>query len=365
MDVHGGKAIMEGPRNYMGAQYRAVPVGITVEGANILTRSLMVFGQGAIRAHPYVLKEILALGEDDGDKGLTDFDEAFWAHVAHALRNGLKATARAWTDGALSPAPHAGRASHRQLGRYSAAFALTSDIALLTLGGALKRKEMLSARLGDILSEMYFLSGALKRWEDEGRQDDDFPLLRWCAETTFATIEQRFDEVFANLPNRLAGWLLRAAVLPFGARRRGPPDHVTRACADLLLHPSPTRERLVEGVYVGGKDGAIGQLIDAFERVVATQPIHDRLKDHGVREWKDGLDKGLLTPEETSALAAADAAVAKVIAVDDFAPEALSLPLAKVAEPSVQTKRSRTPAIAEPTVDREPRGFGDETPPLG
>lgn len=367
MDVHGGKAIMEGPRNYMGAQYRAVPVGITVEGANILTRSLMVFGQGAIRAHPYMLREILALGEDDADKGLADFDEAFWAHVAHALRNCLKATARAWTDGALSPAPDAGRASrfYRQLGRYSAAFALTSDIALLTLGGALKRKEMLSARLGDILSEMYFLSGALKRWEDEGRQEDDFPLLRWCAETTFATIEQRFDEVFANLPNRLAGWLLRAAVLPFGARRRGPPDHVTRACADLLLHPSPTRDRLVEGVYVGGKDGAIGQLIDAFERVVATQPIHDRLKDHGIRAWKDGLDKGLLTPEETSALAAADAAVAKVIAVDDFAPEDLSPPLPKAARPQTQTKRSRGSAIAEPTVGREPRAFGDETPPLG
>lgn len=356
MDIHGGKAIMEGPRNYMGAQYRAVPVGITVEGANILTRSLMVFGQGAIRAHPYMLREILALGETDEDKGLADFDEAFWAHVAHALRNGLRATARAWTDGALSPAPDAGRARrfYRQLSRYSAAFALTSDIALLTLGGALKRKEMLSARLGDILSEMYFLSGALKRWEDEGRQDGDFPLLRWCAETAFATIEQRFDEIFANLPNRLAGWLLRTAVLPLGARRRGPPDHVARACADLLLHPSPTRDRLVEGVYVGGQDEAIGQLIDAFERVVATQPIHDRLKDHGVRDWRQGLDRGLLSPEETSALAAADEAVAKVIAVDDFATTELS---PRAAEPPPSQESSGRPGratAAEPTIGRAP-----------
>ncbi|HWU81376.1 MAG TPA: acyl-CoA dehydrogenase domain-containing protein, partial [Caulobacter sp.] len=152
---------------------------------------------------------------------------------------------------------------------------------------------------------------------------------------------------------------------PFGARRRGPSDQVIRACADLLLHPSPTRDRLVEGVYVGGKDEAIGQLIDAFERVVATQPIHDRLKDHGIREWKDGLDKGLLTPEETSALAAADAAVAKVIAVDDFAPEELSPALAKAVRPPSQVKRSRASAIAEPTVGHEPRAFGDETPPLG
>jgi len=356
MDVHGGKAIMEGPRNYLGGQYRAVPVGITVEGANILTRSLMVFGQGAIRAHPYMLREILALGEADEAKGLADFDQAFWEHVAHALRTGIKATARAWTNGASSPAPDAGRARrfYRQLSRYSAAFALTSDIALLTLGGALKRKEMLSARLGDILSEMYFLSGALKRWEDEGRQDADFPLLEWCAQTAFATIEQRFDEIFANLPNRLAGWLLRAAVLPFGARRRGPSDRVTSACADLILHPSPTRDRLVEGVYVGGKDEAIGQLIDAFERVVATQPIHDRLKRQGVRAWKDGLDKGLLAPEETSVLAAADEAVAKVIAVDDFAAEALSSRGVEASPAPEPPKRPRVAVLPEPMIGRAP-----------
>jgi acyl-CoA dehydrogenase len=302
-----------------------------------------------------MLREILALGETDEAKGLADFDEVFWRHVAHAIRNGIKATARAWTDGALAPAPDAGRASrfYRQLGRYSAAFALTSDIALLTLGGELKRKEMLSARLGDILSEMYFLSGAVKRWEDEGRQDDDFPLLQWSADTAFATIEQRFDEIFANLPNRLAAWLLRAAVLPFGARRRGPSDRVTRACADLILHPSPTRDRLVEGVYVGGEDEAIGQLIDAFERVVATQPIHDRLKDQGVRAWKDGLIKGLLSPEETSALAAADAAVAKVIAVDDFAPEELAR-FSSEPSPPPAPKRRRAAVIAEPTIGRAP-----------
>lgn len=326
MDVHGGKAIIEGPRNYMGAQYRAIPVGITVEGANILTRSLMVFGQGAIRAHPYMLREILALGDADPEKGLADFDEAFWSHVAHALRNGIRTFARSWTNGALSPAPDAGRARrfYRQAGRYSAGFALASDIALLTLGGDLKRKEMLSARLGDILSELYFLSGALKRWEDEGRQDADFPLLQWCADTAFATIEQRFDEVFANLPNRPAAWLLRAAILPFGVHRRGPSDRTTQACAELLLHPSDTRDRLVENVYVGGKDQAVGQLIDAFERVVATQPIHDRLKAQKIGDWKVAADQGLVSAAEIAELQAADKAVAEVIAVDDFAHDGLA-----------------------------------------
>ncbi|MDB5455208.1 MAG: fadE [Caulobacter sp.] len=328
MDVHGGKAIIEGPRNYMGSQYRAIPVGITVEGANILTRSLMVFGQGAIRAHPYLLQEILALGDADQARGLAQFDEVFWKHVAHALRTGLRAFARGWTGGLTSPTPDAGRATrfYRQMGRYSAAFALTSDLALLTLGGELKRKEMLSGRLGDILSELYFLSGALKRWEDEGRQDDDFPLLQWCMDSGFAAIEQSFDAVFANLPNRLAGWLLRLVILPLGPRRRGPSDAVTHACAELLLHPSPTRDRLIENVYVGGKDEAVGQLIDAFERVVATQPIHDRLREHKIRDWKLGVAKGLVSAEEITALEAADKAVAAVIEVDDFPHDGLATP---------------------------------------
>ncbi|PXA88886.1 acyl-CoA dehydrogenase [Caulobacter sp. D4A] len=354
MDVHGGKAIIEGPRNYMGAQYRAVPVGITVEGANILTRSLMVFGQGAIRAHPYMLEEILAIGEQDLDR----FDEAFWKHVAHSLRNGLRTVARSWTNGAVSPVPDAGRATrfYRQMGRYSAAFALASDIALLTLGGDLKRREMLSARLGDILSELYFLSGALKRWEDEGRQDADFPLLHWCADTAFATIEQRFDELFANLPNRLAGWLLRAAILPFGARRRGPSDNLTRACAELLIHPSETRDRLVENVYVGGKDEAVGQLIDAFERVVATQPIHDRLKAAKVRDRRLAWEQGLITADEAAALDAADKAVAEVIAVDDFAHDGLATP--------APVRSDAAPRPPSPIDRGEPRSFEAPQPSI-
>jgi len=360
MDIHGGKAIIEGPRNYMGSQYRAVPVGITVEGANILTRSLIVFGQGAIRAHPYLLAEILAIGDKDPARSLAQFDQVFWKHVAHAIRTGLRAWGRSWTGGAFAPAPDAGRATrfYRQMGRYSAAFALTSDIALLTLGGALKRREMLSGRLGDILSELYFLSGALKRWEDEGRQEADFPLLQWCLETGFATIEQRFDEVFANLPNRLAAWLLRTAILPLGPRRRGPSDRVATACAELLLQPSPTRDRLVENVYVGGKDEAVGQLIDAFERVVATQPIHDRLRVQNIRDWKDGVEGGFVTAEEVAALEAADRAVTAVVAVDDFAHDGLATKAAG-ADPRVAIE-------AEPRAPRleldERRTFGGVGP---
>ncbi len=163
MDVHGGKAVIEGPQNYLGPLYRAVPVGITVEGANIVTRALIQFGQGAIRSHPYILKEVLALEDSDAARGLDAFDQAFWGHVGHALLTALRATCRAWSFGVVSPAPSAGEATgyYKQLGRYAAAFALLVDMALLTLGGALKRKEMISGRFADILCELYLaLRGA-------------------------------------------------------------------------------------------------------------------------------------------------------------------------------------------------------------
>ena len=237
MDVHGGKGIMEGPLNYLGNLYRAVPIGITVEGANIVTRSLIQFGQGAIRSHPFILKEMLALEESDPARGLDEFDRAFWGHVGHSCINALRAFGRGWTLGYAAPAPPAGAATdyYRQLSRYSAAFALAVDMALLTLGGNLKRREMISARFGDVLSELYLLSAVLKRWNEEGRQPADLPLVQWCMAQGFATIEMRLDEIIANFPNRPVAWLLRFLLLPFGTRTLGP---LGRADASLRRHPA-------------------------------------------------------------------------------------------------------------------------------
>src|SRR5450631_1961394 len=262
MDVHGGKAIMEGPQNYLGSLYRAVPIGITVEGANIVTRSLIQFGQGAIRSHPYILKEMLALEDDDHVRGLDAFDRAFWAHVGHAILNALRAWGRGWTLGYAAPAPPAGATTdhYRQLSRYSAAFALAVDMALLTLGGNLKRREMISARFGDVLSELYLLSAVLKRWNEEGRQPADLPLVEWCMAQGFATIEMRLDEIIANFPSRPAAWLLRFLLLPFGARALGPSDVLTQACAAILLEPSAARDRLTVDIYHGADDGGVGRL---------------------------------------------------------------------------------------------------------
>ncbi len=331
MDVHGGKGVQEGPLNYLGTLYRAVPIGITVEGANIVTRALIQFGQGAIRSHPYLLREMTALEDPDPARGLVEFDRAFWGHVGHSFANAFRAWWHAWTGGVFAPAPNAGAASrfYKPLGRYASAFALAVDMALLTLGGGLKRQEMISARFGDILSELYLLSAALKRWQDEGRQRADLPLLQWCMESGYATIEARFDEIFANLPNRPAAWLLRFLVLPLGPRRRGPADRLTDACANILLAPSATRERLTVDIFHGTGDDGLARLERAFEATVATQPVRDRMRKARVRDIDKAREQGLINEAEAAQLRAAAEAVAAAVAVDDFAPEELSPRLSK------------------------------------
>jgi len=326
MDIHGGKAIIDGPQNYLGNLYRSVPVGITVEGANILTRNLIVFGQGAIRAHPYLLDEMNALRDDDRERGLDAFDRAFWKHVGHTFANLFRAWGRSWSFGLFAPAPDAGDATrfYRQLSRYAAGFALAADLALLTLGGALKRKEMLSARFGDILSELYLLSGALKRWQDEGRQRDDFAALEWCMANGFRTIESRLAEICANLPNRLVGALLKFFLQPFGARVLGPSDRVVHQCAQLVLEPSAARDRLTSDLSHVADDGGQARLEKAFVLVASTEEISKRLHAARLRDVNEAVKKGVITQSEAERLAAAHEAVAKVIDVDDFAPEALS-----------------------------------------
>jgi acyl-CoA dehydrogenase len=325
MDIHGGKAIIDGPHNYLGNLYRSLPIGITVEGANILTRNLIVFGQGAIRAHPYILQEMKALGDPDPEKALDRFDDAFWKHFGHSLLTLLRAWGRSWTGGLISPAPDAGAATkfYRQLSHYAACFALTADMALLTMGGALKRKEMISARLGDILSELYLLSGALKRWEDEGRLDADFPLLAFCMETGLKTIDTRFQEVFANFPNRIVALFLKLIVQPLGIRRHGPRDVLTRQCAEILLAPSETRDRLTPDLYIDDADDGLARLERAFRAVTAAEPITKKMHAAKIRDWREAEEKGVIGAAEAKEMESMRDAVAMAIDVDDFAPEEL------------------------------------------
>ncbi len=338
MDIHAGKAVIDGPSNYLGNLYRAVPVGITVEGANILTRNLIVFGQGAIRSHPHLLKEMQALEEEDRETALKKFDEAFWRHVGHGFKTLGRAWGRNWTGGLFAPAPDAGKARrhYRQLSRRAAGFALISDFALLTLGGALKRKEMLSARLGDILSELYLLSAALKRWEDEGRKREDLPLLDWCMATGLAEIDRSFAEVFANMPNRFFAAIARFVIQPFGAGRRGPKDELTMQCAELLLAPSETRDRLTSGLHLGREGDAVALLEEAFSLSVLTEAARERMRKAGIGDIEAAVATGDITSAEAEEISRYRAVLAKVVAVDDFAPEELEL---HAAQPEAEAGR--------------------------
>ena len=271
MDIHGGKAVIDGPQNYLGNLYRSVPVGITVEGANILTRNLIVFGQGAIRAHPFLLEEMNALGEADRAKGLDAFDKAFWKHLGHSFKTMFRAWGRSWSGGLFAPAPDAGEATRSIASSRATLRRLHCAPTWLLTGGALKRKEMLSARFGDILSELYLLSAALKRWQDEGRQQADFAALEWCMASGFRTIENRFAEILANLPNRFVAVILEIpdpAVRRKGDRSVRPRRASMRAA---VLEPSAARDRLTSDLSGIADDGGVARLEKAFLLVTAAE----------------------------------------------------------------------------------------------
>lgn len=350
MDVHGGKGIIDGPKNYLGPQYKSVPIGITVEGANILTRSLMIFGQGAIRAHPYMLKEMKALTEPDRQKGLDAFDKHFWAHVGHALKNTGRSFVRGWTGGLAAPAPRdAAFTSHwRQLSRYSAAFALLSDLSLLTLGGSLKRREMISGRLGDILSEMYLLAATLKRFETEGRPEVDRPIVEYVMQRGYNRIGAAFDGVLDNLPARWAAILTRLIAFPLGVPRTAPVDELISEVADILMRPSSQRDRLTPDLYLGTRhaEHPIADLETAFELVTRAAPAAKKMREAKIRDRDAALSAGTITAEEADLLAQAQEAVAKVVAVDAFKAEDVS-PLFKQHRRTEGGKRDQPEARAE------------------
>jgi acyl-CoA dehydrogenase len=293
---------------------------------------------------------MMALQDDDRKRGLDAFDKSFWAHVRHSIANTMRAWTRAWTGGIFAPTPDAGAPArfYRQLGRYTSAFALAVDLALLSLGGGLKRQEMLSARFGDVLSELYLSSAVLKRWHDEGCQRDDFPLLEWSLESSFAMIETRLDEIIVNFPSRPVAWLLRFIILPLGRRQRGPSDKLTAICAKILTIPSATRDRLTAGLFRAGGREATALLERAFDMTIAVQPLRDRMRTARVHDIEAAQRQGVINAQEANQLKSTAEAVAAVIAVDDFAPEELSARGApRKGDVSSPAKASTQPAAAE------------------
>ncbi|HYO27382.1 MAG TPA: acyl-CoA dehydrogenase [Azonexus sp.] len=254
MDVVGGKGICLGPSNFIGRAYQQIPIGITVEGANILTRSLIIFGQGAIRCHPYLLPEMQAAQNKDARQGLVDFDKALWGHVGYTIRNGFRAlwlgmTGSHFVGVEVDVAPEV-RRYYQQMTRFSAAFAFLSDISLLVLGGSVKRREKLSARLGDILAQMYLISCTLKRYEADGRQAADAPLMHWAIWDAMYKAQEAFDGVIANFPIRFIGAFLHRSIFPWGHPYVVPSDDLGHQVAKLLIQPSAARDRLTAECYL-------------------------------------------------------------------------------------------------------------------
>lgn len=346
MDIVGGKGICLGPNNFLAIAYISLPIGITVEGANILTRSLIIFGQGAIRCHPYVLKEIAATREPDRAKAVRDFDSALWGHIGFTLTNGARALVLGLTGSHFVDTPDIiapeTRRYYQQLSRFSAAFAFLSDVSMLALGGGLKRREKLSGRLGDILSLLYLSSATLKRFEDEGRQAADAPLLHWALWDAMFKAQNAFEGVIANYPSKLVAWLLRRMIFPLGRPYVVPSDRLGHDVASLLIEPSATRDRLTRGMFIAAApDDPVALIEAALLAVVAADAIEGRIR----AAVKGGTLAGA-TPQERIAnalaaglIAAADVAVLerareltdKVIHVDDFAPT--SVPAENVVTP--------------------------------
>jgi len=335
MDVHAGKGICMGPNNYLARTYQQTPIAITVEGANILTRSLIIFGQGAIRGHPYVLKEMLAAHEPDRSKALHDFDAAFFGHIAFTASSKARAFWMGLTSARFVSAPgdrHT-RRYYQQLTRLSSGFAWTADVAMFLLGGSLKRRERLSARLGDILSNLYLASAALKRYEDAGRPADDLPFLHWGLQDTLWRIEEAFYGLFANLPNRFVAWLMRGILFPFvypyGREFEPPRDRLGHEVVGLLLQPGPARDRLTAGVFIPtDPDEPIAALEAALRAVIAAEPIGSKIRkarEQGRIESafadqivEEAVAKGLITAEEKTAMDLAKRLRRQVVMVDDF-----------------------------------------------
>jgi acyl-CoA dehydrogenase len=338
MDVIGGKGIMMGPSNFLGGAYMQHPVAITVEGANILTRSLIIFGQGAIRCHPYLLKEMDATRARDSRAASIAFDAALWGHIRFASRNFVRAFAMGITGSHFvrvnaDVAPETKR-YYQQLTRFSAALAFLADVSMGTLGGELKRKEKLSARLGDILSLMYLCSATLRRYELEGRQAADAPLMHWAIWDAMFKAQNAFEGVISNFPNPIAAAVARVIVFPLGRPYEVPSDKLGHEVAKLLIAPSATRDRLTDNVFIGeDENDPVGLRERAREATMEAEPILARIR-HAVREGRlDGrfhpeaspeqlahraVTLGVITQDEGGVLARHHAFVARVIAVDDF-----------------------------------------------
>ncbi|MGS0692942.1 acyl-CoA dehydrogenase [Shewanella sp. 30m-9] len=332
MDIQSGKGIQLGPKNYLGYGYMALPISITVEGANILTRSLMIFGQGATRCHPYVLAEMEAAGMKDTNEGLERFDDLLLGHIGYAIRNAFSAFANALTGSRLSQSPVSGETKqyYKDMNRLSAGLALMTDVSMLILGGDLKRKEMLSARMGDVLSQLYLGSATLKLFEDNGRQFDDLPAVRHVMATRLHLAAKALDEAIRNFPNRGVALLLRALIFPLGNRFKDASDKLSIVLVNSMSKPCPARERLTFLCPdFDGDTGGIAEVEKAFIAKHSCKALYKKLKQaqrdgslpaklQPIALFDSALEISLISSDEHQQLVKANELRLAAINVDDF-----------------------------------------------
>lgn len=335
-DIQGGRAIQDGPGNYLFGAYQSMPVAITVEGANILTRTLMTFAQGVLRAHPYLLAEIQAAQSKDKKAGLNAFDTAFGGHTGFMLRNIVASFLHGVTNGAFASSPNDGPMAkwYRRLHRYAQDFALVADWTTVVLGGSLKAKQKISGRMADLLGELYLMSATLKRFDEEGRITEDAELVEAIMRDRVANLERIFGEVFDNFPNPVFAWAMRLLAFPLGRHAKRATDDTNYDLVKAVLKPGAFRDRLTTGVFVSHDPNDVtGVLEDAFVKVTEAEEIENRFiraARKGVIERRldrdaiaDAVAAGVLNDNEAGIMRAADEATERAVHVDDFAMDVL------------------------------------------
>ena len=337
MDVHGGKGIMLGPRNYLARGYQVTPVAITVEGANLLTRNLIIFGQGAIRCHPFVLREMTAARDPDRAKGVDEFDRALFGHIGFTISNAVRSFIMALTHARFTRAPVAGETArfYQHIVRFSASFAFAVDVAMLTLGGYLKKKEGLSARLGDVLSCMYLASMVLKHHLNQGAPEEDLPVVEWACRNLLYHAQEQLHGFLRNFPNRALAAVMRGLIFPRGLVYSAPGDRLAHRVAALVTASTPARERLCAGIYrTLEPNNPLGLLEEAMVLAEQLEPLLKRIRVEGVKTGKvtaldlpgqisQALGAGIVSETEAAALRDYDRKTMDLINVDDFASEEL------------------------------------------
>lgn len=356
MDILGGKAICEGPGNLISPLYHGIPIGITVEGANILTRNMIIFGQASVRSHPYILKEMEAAKLEDKAEARRRFSDLMARHVRHSVRNTFNSFFYGLTDGVISRVPHCSKEQkkyYRHINRLSAAYGTIADFTLMLLGPAVKRKERISALLGDIMSHLYLASCALRHFDTQGRKKEDLPLMHWACQYSLHQAEESLHRLLQNFPNPWMGMMMRVITMPLGRRFGAPSHRLERKVAQTIFNAGEVRDRLTEGIFLPkAQSEPLARLEEAFHAVIKAEPLELKIRE-ARREGKlaastpeallkEAVEKNVLKPEEAEHLMAAEALRREVLSVDDFEPDFFGLDPAELPEPRLAVADGNT-----------------------